>query len=145
MIWQNHLHQNGFKHAWNGLATVFICTPKKILNNTRKNTLLTELKLDFTKALIEEVTQKLQKDLISSKPPTTVTNIKDPITNEPLIQNNRDFQYGVGIGFLKCAALSYFQQWYKREPTQQEHKEISALIDTNTTDLKDHIYKADLR
>ena len=123
----------------------FICTQKKILSNTRKNILLTELKPDFIKALREEVTQKLQKDLISSKPPTTVINIKDSITNEPLIQNNRDFQYGVAVGFLKCTALVYFKQWYRKDPTQQERREMCALIDANTTELKDHVYKADLR
>ena len=123
----------------------FICTQKKILSNTRKNILLTELKPDFIKALREEVTQKLQKDLISSKPPTTVINIKDSITNEPLIQNNRDFQYGVAVGFLKCAALVYFKQRYEKDPTQQERREMCALIDANTTELKDHVYKADLR
>ena len=123
----------------------FICTQKKILSSTRKNILLTELKPDFIRALREEVTQKLQKDLISSKPPTTVINIKDSITNEPLIQNNRDFQYGVAVGFLKCAALVYFKHQYRKDPTQQERREMCALIDANTTELKDHVYKADLR
>ena len=128
-----------------GCIRPFICTPKKILSSTRKNTLLTELKPDFIKALREEVTQKFQEDLISGNPPTTIMNIKDSITNEPLIQNNRDFQYGVAVGFLKCTALTYFKQWYGKDPTRQESREICALIDTNTTKLKDHVYKADLR
>ena len=128
-----------------GFIKPFMCTQKKILRNARKNTLLTELKPDFIKAMREEVIQKLQKGLISGKPPTTVINIKDSTTGEPLIQNNRDFQYGVAMGFLKCAASTYFKQWYGKDPTRQESLEMHALIDTNATELKDHVYKADLR
>ena len=91
-----------------GFIGPFICTPKKILSSTRKNTLLTELKPDFIKALREEVTQKFQEDLISGNPPTTIMNIKDSITNEPLIQNNRDFQYGVACGFSQMYRINLF-------------------------------------
>ena len=102
-----------------------------------------ELKADFINALRQVVIQDYQKALTSGEPPSE--NINYPITKKSPVQNERDFQYGLAVGVIRYASLVYFKQWYGRDSTKQEGKEMYAVIRRCVSELEDYFYKADLR
>lgn len=108
---------------------------------------MAELKLQasFINALRIEVIQAYQKVLITDKPLTPKVNVRYPVTDNPPVQNERDFEYGIAVGMLRYAALVYFTQNHKRQPTKQERAEMYAIIERSIDELRDYYYKADLK
>ena len=56
-------------------------------------------------------------------------------------QNAGDFLCGFFVGEMVGSALSAFQIFHKREPTQEEHMEIVELVERHANEIRDFFAK----